>query len=122
MADTCTILETQNPDWGFYGTMRHHVAADTAWDAAFPAVMRATGCDAEEARIYLDSRYGRHFADEVVMHLPRDGSGIDAAIATAIKVYKGWKLGTATRNLHGIPPGIDYLTGFVVVAGIEARA
>lgn len=119
---TTAIPPSQNEAWGFYGTMAHHVAADTAWDAALPAIAQATGCTSDEVRAFLDSRHGRHFADEVVMHLPEDGSGIDAAIAAAIAKWMDWTITARISRSTGIPAGLPYLTGFVVDAAIAVEA
>ncbi len=43
------IPATRNEAWGFWGTMNEH----------------ATGEDAGNVRAFLDSRYGRHYTDEV---------------------------------------------------------
>lgn len=117
-----TIPATQNPEWGFYGTMRHRVAADTAWNAALPAIVAATRCSPDEVRAFLDSRHGRHFADEVVMHMPADGSGIGAAIDAAVARWMGWTITANISRLTDIPVGLPYLTGFVVHASIEDEA
>ena len=57
------ILPTENQDWGFWGTMREH--AQQAWPIAFTAIHNATSTDPASVRAFLDSRYGRHFADGV---------------------------------------------------------
>lgn len=57
---------TRNPDWGFFGTIRHHGEAEQAWALAIPAVAAATGCPEDAVRDFLDSHHGRHFADDVV--------------------------------------------------------
>jgi hypothetical protein len=54
------------------------------WALTMEAVVNATACSDEAARDFLDSRYGRHLADEVVnalvgrLELP---AAIDSAVA-----------------------------------------
>jgi hypothetical protein len=60
-----TILPTANEAWGFYGSICYHADPGEAWAAVFPAVQSATGASGEGVRAFLDSRQGRHFADEV---------------------------------------------------------
>ena len=64
---TTTILPSRNEAWGFFGTMESS-GTDTmqAWNAASARIATATGASAEGVRDFLDSRHGRHFADEVV--------------------------------------------------------
>ena len=57
------IPASQNEAWGFWGTMNEHAAA--AWPLAMTAIADATGQPLESVRIFLDSRHGRHFADDV---------------------------------------------------------
>ena len=60
-----TIPQTQNREWGFFGTMAHHADPERAWDIALAFIAGTTGCSADATRAFLDSRHGRHFADEV---------------------------------------------------------
>ncbi|OIP06933.1 MAG: hypothetical protein AUK53_11645 [Betaproteobacteria bacterium CG2_30_59_46] len=110
-----SIPATQNEDWGFWGTMQDHASA--AWPLAISAVAEATGEDADTIRAFLDSRYGRHFADEV-----QNGLFIGQPLLEAIKAvtakWMGWKIGKVTSRDYGIPRGLPYLTGFVVHCGI----
>ena len=89
-----------NEAWGFYGTIGQHAEPNQAWALAVAGITKSTGrCD-QPVRDFLDSRYGRQFADEVAMglcggrDLPR---AIDAAIESEL----------------GIPEGLPYLNGFV---------
>ncbi len=110
-----TIPATQNDAWGFWGTMGDH--ASVAWPLAVRAVSDATGEDAEVVRSFLDSRFGRHFADEVHSGLIF-GQAVPDAIAAATRKWMGWKIGRQTSREYGIPRGLPYLTGFVVHSGI----
>ncbi len=99
---TSTILPTENQDWGFWGTMREH-AAD-AWPIAFTAIHNATSTDPALVRAFLDSRYGRHFADGVnsQMHY---GASLQDAIAKTTAEWMGWRITQRTSRETGIPAG-----------------
>jgi hypothetical protein len=75
--------QTANPDWGFFGTIRHHAELADAWYQALSAIAAATGCPAAAVRAFLDSRHRRHFADDVANSLIA-GVTIGAAITAAI--------------------------------------
>ena len=71
---TTTILPTQNTEWGFWGTIgriENDPAADPAkaWDIASRRIAEATTASPEGVRDFLDSRHGRHFADDVASEL-----------------------------------------------------
>jgi len=101
-----TILPTENQDWGFWSTMREH--AQQAWPIAF------TGA-------FLDSRYGRHFADGVNSQM-HHGASLADAIAKTTAEWMGWRITQRTSRETGIPAGLPYLTGFVINEGIAAEA
>ncbi|GIX10653.1 MULTISPECIES: hypothetical protein [Acetobacterales] len=113
-----TILPTENTEWGFWGTMGEHAAA--AWPIAFAAIRDATNADPDAVRAFLDSRHGRHFADEVSNHL-HAGTGLADAITRATATWMGWRIDRRTARETGIPAGLPYLTGFVIHEGIAAE-
>ncbi|WP_337875299.1 hypothetical protein [Elioraea sp.] len=115
------ILQTANPDWGFFGTIRHHADPAEAWTIAMPAIAAATGCPDAAVRDFLDSRHGRHFADDVAGGLFR-GLDLRAAVEAAVDRWMGWTIGRRTEREYGIPLGLPYLTGFVTHCEIEADA
>ena len=43
------------------------------------------------------------------------------AIAVAATRWMGWTIGRRTSRETGIPPGLPYLTGYVIHAAIEAN-
>ena len=117
------ILSSQNKEWGFYGTIDRcefdGIDADTAWELAFHAVSEATDAEDEDVRSFLDSRHGRHFADDVTsgVHM---GLPLKEAIDAAVDRWMNWTIGRRTSHDTGIPVGLPYLTGFVKHTGVEA--
>ena len=105
------IPTTQNTDWGFWGTMNEHAAA--AWPLAMTAISDATHQPLDSVRIFLDSRHGRHFADDVQNGL-FDGKTLQDAVNAATTKWMGWTIGHQTSKDYGIPRGLPYLTGFVI--------
>lgn len=105
------IPATQNTDWGFWGTMNEH--ASSAWPQAMTAISNATGQPLESVRIFLDSRHGRHFADDVQNGL-FEGKTLQDAVNAATTKWMGWTIGRQTSKDYGIPRGLPYLTGFVI--------
>jgi hypothetical protein len=118
---SATILPTANQAWGFFGSIRHHADSDQAWALAFPAIAAATGASAEGVRAFLDSRHGRHFADEVANELFA-GRALPGAVAAAVARWMGWRIGRRTEQETGIPRGLPYLTGLVMHGEILADA
>lgn len=122
------ILETQNPAFGFYGTIESGLEdAERAWEAAFEAITDATDAHDPNAfgpdgvRNFLDSRLGRHFAD-AVLDAMMTGLGITDAVERATKQHMAWTIGQRTEREDGIPAGLPYLTGWVQHFAIEAEA
>lgn len=103
---TTNIPTTQNETWGFWGTMND--AAKTAWPIAMTAISDATHQPLESVCAFLDSRHGRHFADDVLNSL-HAGSNLHDAIHAATQRWMGWTIGRLTSKQHGIPKGLLYL-------------
>ena len=97
--------------WGFWGTMNDNAAA--AWPIAMTAISDTTYQPLESVRLFLDSRHGRHFADDVLNEMLR-GQKIQQAIDAAVTRWMGWTIGRQTSKQYGIPRGLPYLTGFVI--------
>lgn len=108
---TTHIPATQNEAWGFWGTMNEN--APTAWPIAMTAISDATYQPLESVRPFLDSRHGRHFADDVLNHM-LTGNNVEQAIHAAATRWMGWTIGRVTSRDYGIPRGMPYLTGFVI--------
>jgi hypothetical protein len=116
MTTSTNIPEATVADFGFWGTMQEH--APTAWHIASTAIAAATGCEPEQVRAFLDSRHGRHFADDVQNGLFA-GANLKDAIEAATQKWMTWTIGRNTAKQTGIPRGLPYLTGFVVQAAID---
>lgn len=107
---TLNIPASQNDSWGFFGTMGER--AEAAWPVAMTQIAKATGEDLAAVRAFLDSRHGRHFADDVLNALDA-GCALEAAVGSAVGRWLGWTVGRITGRDYGIRPGTVYLTGFV---------
>ena len=114
-----SIPSTQNEGWGFWGTIGGH--ACIAWPLAMTAVADATGADLDTVRSFLDSRFGRHFADDVHNGL-FDGKCLKDAIDATTTKWMGWTIGRQTSRDYGIPSGLPYLKGYVIHCGITDEA
>jgi len=118
---TNLTLPTANEAWGFFGTSGAFADADAAWAIAFSAVLGATEGTAEGVRDFLDSRHGRHFADDVHNGL-HAGANLKDAIEQATQRWMDWTIGRLTSKQHGIPKGLPYLTSFVIHCEIVEEA
>ena len=116
---TTHITTTQNEAWGFWGAMNDQAAA--AWPIAMTAISDATNQPLDSVRAFLDSRHGRHFADDVLNGL-HAGLNLHDAIHAATQRWIGWTIGRLTSKQHGIPKGQPYLTGFVIHCEIVEEA
>ena len=116
---TTTIPAPRITDFGFWGSMKQQSSA--AWLLAITAIATATCEDPETVRDFLDSRHGRHFADDVLNEL-HAGRVLADAINAATQRWMGWTIGRQTSKDYGIPKGLPHLTGFVIHAGIQAEA
>ena len=119
MMNTTKMPVTTNPDWGFFGGLRDQ--AEVAWPIAMTAISDATHQPVESVRAFLDSRHGRHFADDVLNGL-HGGQNLQDAIRAATQRWMGWTIGRLTSKQHGIPKGLPYLTGFVIHCEIVEEA
>jgi hypothetical protein len=111
MNNTNQIPATRNDAWGFWGTMNENATA--AWPTAMTAISDATHQPLDSVRAFLDSRHGRHFADDVLNQM-HAGCALTDAIHAATEQWMGWKIGRQTSKDYGIPRGLPYLTGFVI--------
>jgi hypothetical protein len=107
-----TAIASKNEAWGFCASIAQHAEPDQAWALAVAGITKSTGrCD-QAVCDFLDSRYGRHFADEVAMGLC-GGRDLPRAIDEAIERWMNRRIGAAIESELGIPQGLSSLTGFV---------
>lgn len=109
--NTVTLPETQNPAWGFWGTMKDQAAE--AWPLAVQILCAKTGQSPEAARAFLDSRHGRHFADNVSSEILASASLREAIETVALRLMSMTISPRISRDF-GIPLGLPYLTGIVL--------
>jgi hypothetical protein len=64
---------------------------------AMTAISDATYQPLESIRTFLDSRHGRHFADDVLNEL-HTGSNLKGAIDAATQRWMGWTIGRQTSK------------------------
>jgi hypothetical protein len=125
---TDPILPSRNESHGFFGTLtncplRERRSAEV-WILASRLIATAIRVDSADERIgvrdFLDSRMGRHFADDVVGALQCGAADSEIAITSAIRKWQGWRISRATEREDGIPAGLPYLTGWVQHFAITA--
>ncbi len=121
MTPTTAALPTANPDWGFWGAIRHHADQAEAWRLTMQAIGAATACGETAVRDFLDSRFGRHFADDVGNGLS-EGMNLAEAVDAAVTRWMAWMITRRTERDTGIPSGLPYLIGFVTDCAIMAEA
>lgn len=112
MTTARTIPHTTNPAYGFYGTIATHAPANKLWDLAFRRIEAVTKGQPEDIAAFLDSRYGRHFADDVVSRL-MDGLDEETALEATVTRWYGLKLGARLAYETGMPSKMSYLQGMV---------
>lgn len=110
--DTQTAIPaTDNESYGFWGTMGGF--ASVAWPLAMTAVARATGHPLDEARGFLDSRFGRHFANDVQSE-QHCGATLADAITRTVATWMERTTKGHHASTYGIPRGLPQLAGFLI--------
>lgn len=115
------ILPSRNEVAGFFGTLTtcplRERRSTEVWALASNLIAAAIKAKSEEdlagVRDFLDSRMGRHFADEVMVALQSGTPDSESAIKSSITKWQGWRISAQTQRLEGIPAGLPYLTGWV---------
>ena len=115
------LLPSRNEDYGFFRTLtvcpQRDRRSSEVWNLASRLIAEALDASSEDEMVgirdFLDSRMGRHFADDVVGNMTGCGIGLEAAIGSAIRRWQGWRIDRKTEREHGIPSGLPYLTGWV---------
>lgn len=115
------ILPSRNEDYGFFRAMtvcplRDRRSAEV-WTLASTMIAKAIRAAREDEMIgirdFLDSRMGRHFADDVVGNMIGCNIGLEPAITSTICRWQDWRISRQTEREEGIPAGLPYLTGWV---------
>lgn len=115
-----TIPTTRNEAWGFFGSIADITEPAAAWLIALPAIAKAADSSLEAAREFLDSRHGRHFADDV-RNAMSNGTDPGTAIDITIARWMHWTISRHTSRETGIPQGLPHLTGLVTYCEIMAE-
>ena len=118
---TPAILPSRNPDHGFFGTLTVCPQRDRrsveVWVLASTLIAKAVRATSEAEMIgirdFLDSRMGRHFADDVIGNMITRNIDSETAIEAAICTWQDWRISHQTERDAGIPTGLPYLTGWV---------
>lgn len=111
------IPATQNEEYGFFGTIGLYHNAQEFWEIAVTEICRVTGEHEEDVALFLDSRHGRHFADDVHNGLSSGLNSRDAVIA-AVDKWNGWTFGRCLAKETGLPQNTPYLHGLIVVMSV----
>lgn len=119
---TGTIIPTRNEGWGFFATLATAgLDAAAGWEVAMQRLADLTeGFSTDEAcRDFLDSRMGRHLADEVVDNHRIRRMPLEEAIGTAILAQNRHAISRRESATYGIPAGLPFITGWVQHFEIE---
>lgn len=117
---------TQNKAWGFYGTLKsNYELSDADAEQVFSymedALVSRMGIEATKAGLFLDSKYGRHLADELSFSMDnaegvKTADEVKAAIDKWIVLPKSkWVVSTAVKEAVTINVGDDGVTNVTVV-------
>ena len=115
------ILPSRNEDYCFFRAMtvcplRDRRSAEV-WTLASTMIAASIRAASEDEMIgirdFLDSRMGRHFADDVVGNMTGGYIGLEPAITSTIRRWQDWRISRQTEREEGIPAGLPYLTGWV---------
>jgi hypothetical protein len=115
------VLPSLNESNGFFGAITacplRERRSSEVWALASTLIAKAVRARSEEDRIgireFLDSRMGRHFADDVAGALESGVTNSETAIKSTIAKWQGWRICMQTQRLEGIQAGLPYLTGWV---------
>ena len=126
---TPAIWPSRNPDQGFFGTLTICPERDRrsleVWVLASILIAKSIRATTEEEMIgirdFLDSRMGRHFADDVVANMVGCKIDSETAIKSAIRTWQDWRISRQLERDEGIPEGLPYLTGWVQHFAIAAN-
>jgi len=86
-------LPTNNTEWGFWGTSIHNdYDAELTWDVTSCFLAEHFELNPEQTRDVLDSRFGRHLADDLsfIKNSPLTTESINKHLTSRIN-DKGWR-------------------------------
>lgn len=102
-----TTVKTRNEYYGFYGTIHLALAsADESWSMAIEKIAELTGHEHEDIGAWLDTKGGRHIADNVIDRL--NNTDLNSAIDEAVNKWNGFRL-TGEHRRNGAPACATYL-------------
>ena len=105
---------TTNNEYGFRGTMIiAGYGSDKAWQIAMEAIRAETGAESDEVENFLNSVWGRHFADDVRDFIELFQYTLSDAVARTIRKWNRHHLSPRTRRELDIPTAMPYLSGIV---------
>ena len=118
---THDIMPSRNQDYGFFRTLtvcpQRDRTSDEVWVLASTLIAKAVRATTEDEMIgirdFLDSRMGRHFANDVVGNMVGCKIDCETAIKSAIRTWQDWRISRQLERDEGIPEGLPYLTGWV---------
>jgi hypothetical protein len=121
-------LPSRNEAYGFFGTLTacplRDRRSDQVWALASSLIAEAIGTVGEDERIgirdFLDSKMGRHFADDVVSNMTGCNIDTERALRSTIRRWQDWRISRQTERDEGIPAGLPYLTGWVLHFAVTA--
>jgi hypothetical protein len=122
------ILPSRNEDYGFFRAMTVCPLRDCrsaeVWALASTMIAVAIRAASEDEMIgirdFLDSRMGRHFADDLVGNMMGCNIGLEPVITSTIRRWQDWRISRQTEHEEGIPTGLPYLAGWVQHFAITA--
>ena len=104
---------TQNAACGFFGAIEaHDFDPESIWQEAVEAITTIGTTSINDAVVFLDSKYGRKFADDVLNALHRKS---EHPVADAVILWSCWKFPKSLARSHGITCR-DYLDGCIQLA------
>ena len=126
---TPAVLPSRNKDYGFFRTLtvcpQRDRTSDEVWMLASTLIAKAICATTEEEMIgirdFLDSRIGRHFANDVVGNMVGCKIDSETAIRSAIRTWQDWRISRQLERDEGIPAGLPYLTGWVLHFAVAAN-
>ena len=125
---THAVLPSRNKDYGFFRTLtvcpQRDRTSDEVWVLASALIAKAIRATTEEEMIgirdFLDSRIGRHFANDVVGNMVGCKIDSETAIRSSIRRWQDWRISRQLERDEGIPAGLPYLTGWVLHFAVAA--